>query len=133
VGLIPFSTAGSDVTQPDRVPGVVRQFISDHLSSIEQLEVLLLLHRTAPAVWSAAAISTELRSSLSSITRRLVDLQSEGLVKGGAADGFSCDERSQDTVVALAEAYRVWPYAVIDLIATSQAARSGAKGPRRGP
>jgi hypothetical protein len=49
----------------------VQEFVRAHIQSVEQLEVLLLLFRTAPQEWSAVAVSRELRIDPVSAARRL--------------------------------------------------------------
>lgn len=45
----------------DDLPDEVRRLLDDRIESIAQLEVLLLLHRTAPQDWDAEGLSRELR------------------------------------------------------------------------
>jgi hypothetical protein len=52
----------------------VKSFIIDHINSVEQLEVLLLLHRHWQKDWSAEEISKELRIDPHSAAERLEDL-----------------------------------------------------------
>jgi hypothetical protein len=60
----------------------VQAFVREHIDSVEQLEVLLLLHRTAPRRWTAETVSRELRIDATSASRRLADLASRGLLDG---------------------------------------------------
>lgn len=43
------------------LPDEVRRLLDERIESIAQLEVLLLLHRTAPQDWDAEGLSRELR------------------------------------------------------------------------
>ena len=43
------------------VPEAALRFVRRHIHSVSQLEVLLLLHRTAPQDWDAEGLSRELR------------------------------------------------------------------------
>ena len=43
------------------LPEPVRRLLLDRIDSIAQLEVLLLLHRSAPQAWDAAQVGGELR------------------------------------------------------------------------
>lgn len=61
-------------------PPDVEQFVGEHLSSVEQVEVLLLLHRTAPKRWTALDTSRELRIDAVSAARRLADFQERGVL-----------------------------------------------------
>ncbi len=55
-------------------------FVRAHLSSVEQVEVLLLLHRTAPRRWTAVATSRELRLDPVSVARRLSEFHEHGIL-----------------------------------------------------
>jgi predicted transcriptional regulator len=111
------------VSDDSDIPLAVRRFIADHLHSIEQLEVLLLLHRTAPASWTTTAISTELRSSASSVAQRLESLLARRLIERLYGDVYRFGDQQPavaEAVRALADAYRVRRYTVIDLIARNR-------------
>ena len=41
----------------------VERFVAEHIHSVEQLEVLLLVQRTHPREWTAAQIVAELRTA----------------------------------------------------------------------
>ena len=56
------------------------RFVRSFISSVEQVEVLLLLHRTAPKRWSAVGASRELRLDPISVARRLTDFHDAGVV-----------------------------------------------------
>jgi hypothetical protein len=68
------------------IPERVRTFVREHIQSIEQVEVLLLLFRTAPREWTAMSTGRELRIDPVSAARRLTDFQSQGLVKARPGD-----------------------------------------------
>jgi hypothetical protein len=107
------------VNDDPEIPPLVRLFILEHLNSIEQLEVLLLLHRTAPVPWTAPAISAELRSSPSSVAQRLTSLVARRLVEklDGDAYRFAPEHKEvREAVQAVAETYRVRPYTIMELI-----------------
>jgi hypothetical protein len=111
------------VSEDAEIPPLVRRFILEHLHSIEQLEVLLLLHRTGPASWTAAAISAELRSSPSSVAQRLTSLVARGLVakRDGDAYHFASERKEvREAVQAVAETYRVRPFTIMELISRNR-------------
>jgi hypothetical protein len=56
------------------IPDDVQRFIAEHVHSVEQLEVLLLLHRDATRAWSADEVARELRIDAGSAKSRLADL-----------------------------------------------------------
>ena len=61
------------------LPDDVVRFIGDHINSVEQLEVLLLLRATRPKAWDADAVAKELRIAPISAGERLEDLSVRGL------------------------------------------------------
>lgn len=95
--------------------------LSNHITSVEELEILLLLRRSADRAWDAAAVAEDLRTSESSAAKRLGDLAMGGLIEE-AGDG----ERSfryapaspwkRGAVDRLAELYAEAPFRVIDMI-----------------
>ncbi len=64
----------------------LRAFIREHIASVEQVEVLLLLYRSSPREWSAVAVGRELRIDPVSAARRLSDFRERGLISVRAAD-----------------------------------------------
>lgn len=104
-----------------RLPPDVQAFVTDHIDSIEQLEVLLLLCKEPERVWSLEQLSSELRGSPRSIRRRLDDLCAMKLAQltTGTPDTFRYqpdDERKAATVAALAGLYRTYRVAITELI-----------------
>jgi len=57
----------------------LEQFIFEHITSVEQLEFLLLMRERAQP-WTAEQLATELRTSLGSAQAKLRDLQARGLI-----------------------------------------------------
>jgi hypothetical protein len=95
----------------------VRQLIAQHIDSIEQLEVLLLLRNQRERSWTVDAIIDQMRSSANSVQTRLRGLVQHGLVEhqDGAyryATGADLDSAVGD----LASAYAEQRFSVIDLI-----------------
>lgn len=64
---------------PPDLPDPLKQFIGRHINSVEQLEILLLLKRSAPREWSAEEVSRELSTSRYAAEGRLMDLASRHL------------------------------------------------------
>jgi hypothetical protein len=58
----------------------VQAFIADHIESVVQLEVLLLLHANPQRIFSAADIATELRIDPAWAGEQLVNLCSRGIL-----------------------------------------------------
>jgi len=99
----------------------VTALLSQHISSVEELEILLLLRRRADRCWDAAAVAEELRTSESSAAKRLGDLCAGGLVEEAEASdrGFRYGPGSawkRAAVDQLAELYAEAPFRVIDMI-----------------
>lgn len=99
----------------------VKTFITEHISSVEQLEVLLLLHREQQR-WSAQEVSQELRIDPASAAERLADLQGRGLLVESAGETtplyqYQPQKSNLDyTVNDLAKAYQEYRVTVISLI-----------------
>jgi hypothetical protein len=74
------------VAEPtDGLPEEVRRLLSERLDTIAQLEVLLLLQRTAPREWDAGALSRELRIERRWATEQLVLLHRAGFLEESSA------------------------------------------------
>jgi hypothetical protein len=103
------------------LPDDVKKFIADHINSVEQLEVLLLLHGQPQREWSAEAVSQELRIDPASAAERLVDLQARGLLAVSEASDPLYRYQPQNsnleyTVNDLAKSYQEYRVTVISLI-----------------
>lgn len=112
-------------------PEAFRQFVGKHISSIEQIEVLLMLHADSERLWSVADISGELRSSRPSIQSRLNGLVRSGLVIRRDGDLYSYASREQydALVVMLRQEYTGRRFSVIEMVHSRpiHAARSFAE------
>jgi hypothetical protein len=110
--------------QSDLSPAT-RAFITRHIVSVEELEVLLLLYEGKERDWSAAEINERLRSQETSIGKWLDVLTSLKLAQRTADGRYrfapASDELARDTA-ALAEAYRERRIKVIELIFAKPAA-----------
>ena len=103
------------------IPADVSHLIFENIDSIEQLEVLLLLRAAAPSARSREQISSELRSSLSSVSNRLLGLEKAGLIQAisPATDAFIYKPATPEleaTVNSLVDVYRVRRQKVFELI-----------------
>lgn len=99
----------------------VQSFLARYIQSVEQLEVLLLLVRTAPKEWASEAVAAELRVASSSAQERLQDLERRGLVvRGEAAHRYQPRAEQDAAVRQVADAYRERRVAVINCIFSSQ-------------
>ena len=99
----------------------VERFLSANIHSVEQLEVLLLLHRGGAREWSALDVSRELSSHPHSVESRLLDLRARGLIEAredgpGFSYRFAPPANVVATVAALQQAYSERRVAVITAI-----------------
>ena len=100
----------------------VKEFIAEHVHSVPQLEVLLLLSQTSDKVWSADAVGRELNLNPALAKTQLDDLLSNRLlVLADAADTGLYrykhpSSHLRKTVKQLAIAYATQRVAVLTLI-----------------
>lgn len=64
----------------------LRSFLRDHVSSYEQLDVLLFMARAARRPWSASELAAALTQPLDDVTTALNELVSVGLLSCAHAD-----------------------------------------------
>lgn len=102
------------------LPEEVRRLIAEHIVSVEQLEVLLLLRDGQQREWTAEAVSEHIRTSSSSASHRLADLHRRGFLAQSEGEPpryrYAPDERSTKAVDSLARSYNESKYSVIELI-----------------
>jgi hypothetical protein len=108
----------SNPGDPSDLPEEVRRFISEHIDSVERLEVLLLLHG-APRSWTPAQISKERRSSELAVSLSLKGLAESGVILAdGAGFRIHGDPKLAGTLDLLAQTYRQRHVSVITFIYT---------------
>lgn len=105
----------------DGLPDSVKAFLQSSVSSVEELEILLLLRAHPSRCWTVEQVSDEVRSGASSAATRLEDLRGRGLVDvhEGALRNYSYAMQTADVETALAgveRAYTTHRHRVIDLI-----------------
>ncbi|MEW6733754.1 MAG: hypothetical protein AB1489_20670 [Acidobacteriota bacterium] len=111
----------------DNLPSEVKKFIFEHLNSLQQLEILLLLYRSArkegnvQGEWTADAVARELRSNPNSVAVSLAELQSRGIlsVRGEVVLLYRYDPRTLDldnAIVGLEQAYEQYRVTVLNLV-----------------
>ncbi len=103
------------------LPDNVARFLHQHIDSVEQLEVLLLVRFSPGRSWSPEDMARELYSHPTSIAQRFQSLLGRGLLRESAAGHYQYAPRSADLdrlVARLAETYRERRVAVISLIAS---------------
>jgi hypothetical protein len=103
------------------LPEDVRQFLHQNIESVEQLEVLLLLWRTAERGWTSEEVATAVYSHPSSVVRRLAMLLGQGLLREREPGCFQYAPLTAEqhaAVTHLDHMYRERRVAVITLIAS---------------
>lgn len=98
----------------------MRRLIADHIDSVEQLEILLLLYQHPERSWSAESVARELRISPMSAGDRLKDMARAAiLARVPGAEGeyrYAPDAQMREAVSGLAAAYTERRVTVINLI-----------------
>lgn len=98
-------------------PPAFRTFINKNITSVEQIEVLLILHANPERVWTVQEISAILRSSPYAIESRMPGLISAKLaaaMEGGYR--YTASGRSHAYVEQLQEEYSARRFSVIELV-----------------
>lgn len=111
-----------DVTSPP-FPPELSDFIARHISSVEKLEILLLVNRDALRPWSLMEVYNAILSTPQSVSRWLDDLAQTGLVQkldehspGRERYQACADEAVKSQVATLDEWYCKTPVRVIEAI-----------------
>jgi hypothetical protein len=105
----------------DEIPADVSQFITDHLNSVAELEVLLLIRSDPGRGWTAADISKVLCTPVEMVIEQMAGLQSRGLilVVPGPEPQYQYQPRTPEldqVVASLSEIYKARRVTVITLI-----------------
>lgn len=101
----------------------VRRFLLEHIASVAQLEVLLLLRANPAEGWSAERLAGELRVALPWARDQLEDLRARGLLEREAGDPPTYRFRARTpelerTANALARDYILHRVTIIEIIYT---------------
>lgn len=93
-------------------------FVNKHITSVEQIEVLLILLANREREWTIDEISAILRSSPNSIQSRLDALIKTGLAAGSPEQGYryKASGRLHRMVEMLKDEYTARRFSVIELI-----------------
>jgi hypothetical protein len=108
------------VTERD-LPEDVRRFIAGCIDTAEELDLLLLLHRTPERAWDAESAAQAVYSVPASTGDRLATLAGKGLLAAepGPPPSFRYTPRTPELaaqVSALAAVYRLHRVAIVNLI-----------------
>lgn len=102
------------------IPRHVESFIQSHLSSVAQLEILLLVHRSRGRPVTAAAAAEEIRIDVAWAHRELERLRAAGVVNTDAGEGeYGYAPNAPEvnaTIEDLAKAYKTHRVSVITAI-----------------
>lgn len=103
------------------IPEAVRRLIADHVKSVEQLEVLLLLRANPDRDWNGDEVSRTLQSQPESAAARLADLAARGFCarRGEGENRYRYAPATAAlarTVDELADSYAKRRHTVISLI-----------------
>lgn len=104
---------------PDDLPPKILTFLDKYIDSVELLRVLLLLYSSPDKVWTKQEITNELRSTDASISKRLQDLYSRGVLTRTSEDQHcyqSVPEDLRQTIVELDKINRTRSFTIIDAI-----------------
>lgn len=96
-------------------------FLNQHIQSVGQLEVLLLIHSEPSHLWTAESVAQALRSNASSARTWLDSFASAGLVEKGSETVVTYryvfkDAHLNVLVSQLIQEYKIRPLKVIDAI-----------------
>lgn len=97
----------------------VERLIALALPTMVHIEVLLLLHRTAPAPWSAERAAAEIRSSLTLVAPAFADLEAARLaarVAGAAGPEWRLDPADDRLLSATAELREMYDRRPVTLV-----------------
>jgi hypothetical protein len=97
----------------------VTQFLAEYIQSLEQLEILLLLRAGPDRLWSPADIYEVVRSSPSSVTKRLESFVALGFLtqeSGSALFRYAPPDPLRAALDETAVAYQKWRIRVIEVI-----------------
>ena len=103
----------------DQIPPNVRTFINDHIESVVQVEVLLLLHARPGRDFAAADVAAELRIEPAGAEAQLASLGGRGILAQTAPASYRWAPASaalESAVAGLAQAYADRRVTVIGMI-----------------
>lgn len=113
---------------PDQLSADVRSFLAANIDSVEQLELLLLLHQSPEIEWTPASATATIYGHIDSVRERLRQLERQGLLaRTGSGDlryrYVPVDDHHRSTVDQVAATYKERRVAVITFIASLPLAR----------
>ncbi len=105
------------------LPDTIVRFLNQHIDSVEQLEVLLLLHRAGESAWTAEMVAAALYTQPASAARRLAALRDHRLIELASPEPPSYryvldSSEAGEMISTLADTYRERRVAVVTAIAS---------------
>jgi predicted transcriptional regulator len=99
----------------------VQDFVTQHIVSVEELELLLVFQAERERQWSVAELNTRIRSQEASVANRMAALVDRGLVARveGAVERYRFAPATpllEQQVAALAADYGEWRIRIVELI-----------------
>jgi hypothetical protein len=99
----------------------IREFFFRKFDSVELLDVLALLHENPEQLWTIKEISAHLRSSDSSVAKRVAALIERLVIaaasfREGGVRYAPLDSRTDELVGRAISFYRLRPYQVVEII-----------------
>jgi hypothetical protein len=99
----------------------LRDFIKQYITSLEQLEILLLLHQEATRSWSVEEVFKVTQTNLASVAERLKSLAASGflIAEGNPGSVFRFHSASAELAQRVSElqnAYAFSKYKVVEVI-----------------
>ncbi len=111
---------------PD-LPGDVERFIAEHVDSLEQLEILLLLRSHRPRDFDAREVTAELRLGPASAPERLADMVARGFFAAqGEPPRYRYAPGAAETERVINELARCYTERRVSVIAQIFAPRDGS-------
>lgn len=107
----------------DAIPAPIRQFLREHIRSVVQLELLLLLHREPERSWTVTEIAERLYIPGSFAESLLDGLRTQCLASTAEANRFRFDPKLPEhsrVIDELARLYKERPHSTIHVIYTSK-------------
>lgn len=118
VGVHPSREKVLGIVSNDQLPGDLDRLLNEHVHSYEELDVLLLLHRTGRSrPWTPETVAGELKISEDSAVGALEGLRARGLVSSGPEPGGFRYEPSRpdldEAVIKLARLHSENRFAIV--------------------
>lgn len=107
----------------DALPERVRKFVAKYLSSVEQMEILLLLSDSPAKSWPMEEVFQRIQSSRASVSEQLARLHQQGFLEASTPESNvpvyhfrPASKELADGVAALKPVYRERRVKVVELI-----------------